>query len=121
MTRSAIAGLSSALVLLVMAALAPAASPIKGATYKGSVDGGQAKVTLKVSDTGEQLKFVLSCFGTTAVKKTGVKIDDDGKFEVNKPYFTATGKFVRRKKAKGSVSGTACFLNGATDWRANKT
>ena len=121
MTRSAIAGLASALALLVMAALAPAAPPIKGATYKGNVDGGQAKVTLKVSDTGEKLKFVLSCFGTTAVKKTGVKIDGDGKFKVTKPYFTATGKFVKRKKAKGSVSGTACFLNGATDWRATKT
>jgi hypothetical protein len=121
MTRSTIAAFASGLALLVMAAVAPAASPIKGATYKGNVEGGQAKVTLKVSDTGERLKFVLSCFGTTAVKKKGVRIDDEGKFKVTKPYFTATGKFVKRRKAKGTISGNACFLPNGAKWSANKT
>jgi hypothetical protein len=103
-----------------MAAVAPAASPIKGATYKGKVEGGDAKVTLKVSDTGKQLKFVLSCYGSTAVKKRHVPIGDDGKFEFNQPYFTASGKFVKRKKAKGSINGTACFLPTDASWSATK-
>ncbi len=121
MIRSTIAAFACVLALLAVAAVARAASPIKGATYKGNVEGGQAKVKLKVSDTGKKLKFVLSCFGTTAVKKSRVPIDDDGKFEVNKPYFTATGKFVKRKKAKGSISGTACFLSNGAQWSATKT
>ena len=120
MTRSTIAALASGLALLAIAAVALAASPIKGATYKGKVGDQGAIVKLKVSDSGEKLKFILSCFGTTAVKKKGVSIDDDGKFEVNKPYFTATGKFVKRKKAKGSISGTACFLSNGAGWSATK-
>jgi len=55
------------------------------------------------------------------VKKIRVPIDNDGKFEINKPYFTATGKFVKRKKAKGSISGTACFIPNEADWSATKS
>ena len=121
MSRSALTALACCLVLLASAAVAPAASPIKGATYKGNVKGADAKVTLKVSDSGKKLKFVLSCFGTTAVKKRGVPIDGDGKFEVNKPYFVATGKFVKRKKAKGEINGTACFISNGASWSAAKT
>lgn len=120
MTRPTIAALTCGLASLALAAAAPAASPVKGATYKGNVEGGQAKVTLKVSDTGKQLKFVLSCFGSTAVKKRHVPIGDDGKFEFNQTYFTATGRFVKRKKAKGSISGTACFLPSDASWSATK-
>jgi opacity protein-like surface antigen len=121
MIRSIVAASACGLALLAMAAVAPAASPIKGAKYKGSVEGGQAKVILRVSDTGKRLKFVLRCYGTTAVKKSRVPIDDDGKFEFNKPYFTATGKFVKRKKAKGSISGNACLLPSTANWTATKT
>ena len=121
MLRSTAVALTCALALLVAAAVAPAASPIKGATYKGNVKGADAKVTLKVSASGDKLKFVLSCFGTTAVKKRGVPIDSDGTFEFNKPYFTATGKFVKRKKAKGEINGTACFLSNGSGWSAAKT
>lgn len=121
MTRSTLTAIACGLALLAIAAVALAASPIKGATYKGNVKGAEAKVTLKVSSTGDRLKFVLSCFGTTAVKKSRVPIDNDGKFEINKPYFTATGKFVKRKKAKGSISGTACFIPNEADWSATKS
>jgi hypothetical protein len=120
MTRSTIAALACGLAVFALAAVAMAASPIKGATYKGNVKDGDAKVTLKVSDTGKQLKFVLSCFGNSAVKKRHVPIGDDGKFTVTQPYFTATGRFVKRKKAKGSINGTACFLPSDANWSATK-
>ena len=120
MTRSTLAALACGLALSAVAAVALAASPIKGATYKGNVKEGDAKVTLKVSDTGKQLKFVLTCYGSTAVKKRHVPIGDDGKFEFNQTYFTASGKFVKRKKAKGSINGTACFLPNDASWSATK-
>ena len=116
------AAVAAALMTLVLAPLAGAAAPIKRATYKGPVtSAGQqsVKVKLKVSSTGTRLTFVLSCFGSEAVRITGVKIAD-GKFTAAKPYFSAKGTFVTRRKAKGTISGNACFLNGSVSWRATK-
>ena len=118
MTRSLTAGLTAILICLLLAVAAPAAAPIKGATYRGKVEGG-AKVTLKISSTGTRLTFVLSCYGTEAVRIKRVKIKD-GKFVASKPYFTARGRFVTRRKAKGSTSGNACFLPNQAAWRATK-
>ena len=122
MTRHLQAGVAAALMTLVLAPLAGAAAPIKRATYKGQVTSGAqqpVKVKLRVSSTGTRLTFVLSCFGSEAVRITGVKIAD-GKFTATKPYFSAKGTFTTRRKAKGTISGNACFLNGTVPWRATK-
>ena len=122
MTRHLQAAVAAALMTLVLAPLASAATPIKRATYRGQVTSGAqqpVKVKLKVSSTGTRLTFVLSCYGSEAVRITGVKIAD-GKFTATKPYFSAKGTFVTRRKAKGTISGNACFLNGTVPWRAAK-
>lgn len=113
--------LMAGLAALMLAAAAPAASPVKGGTYRGKVtSGGEAKVTLKVSSTGRRLTFVLSCYGVEGARIKRVKITN-GRFVARKPYFEARGRFVTRRKAKGSISGNACFLQNAATWRATKT
>ena len=122
MTRHLQAAVAAALMTLVLAPLAGAAAPIKRATYKGRVTSGAqqpVKVKLKVSSTGKRLTFVLSCYGSEAVRITGVKIAD-GKFTATKPYFSAKGSFGTRRKANGTISGNVCFLNGTVPWRAAK-
>lgn len=109
---------------MLAAVVGAAEAPIKGATYKGKVTSGDTntpvKVRLKVSSSGKRLNFVLVCFGEDVITVKGVKITD-GKFTASDPpYFGASGRFVTRRKAKGSISGNACFLNGTVPWRARK-
>ena len=111
--------LAGVLAIVVLASTASAATPIKGAVYKGRA-GDSAKVRIKVSSTGKRLTFVLSCYGSEAVRITGVKITN-GRFTAYKPGFAARGRFATRRKAKGSISGNACFLSSSQSFRATKT
>jgi hypothetical protein len=124
MTRTTTAAIASCLSLLALAGTAPAASPVKGATYTGHIlhSDTPAKVKLKVSSTGRRLTFVISCYGNDAVRKKRVPIDADGKFVVTVLNFRATGTFVRRSKAKGRITyGSACFSQPSARWSATKS
>jgi hypothetical protein len=118
-TRSVEIALVALLAVVALAAPSIGATPIKGATYKGPVEGGDAKVTLKVSSTGKRLTFVLSCYGLEAVRIKRVRVRD-GKFVAARPSFVAKGRFVTRRKAKGTISGNACFLPQGAGFRAVK-
>jgi hypothetical protein len=98
--------------LFVVASVALAALPRAGRIYKGtSTANHKVKIVAETKHNLSLLRVVDSC--DTVTKWTDVKVKDDGTFKAVKSngdvdYYTVTGKFTRRSKAKGSISQVTC-------------
>lgn len=98
--------------LFTMTAVALAALPRAGRIYKGTSTANH-KVKL-VAETKHKLSLIRVVDECDEVQKFhDVRVKDDGSFKAvekfgETPIYTVEGKFVRRGKAKGTVSQTAC-------------
>ena len=95
-------------------AAAPAATPTKGATYRGETRNGD-RVTLKVAKAGKRVTFSLTCdSGGEAVKVRRMAVSESGEFSGTKRQsgrviLRVSGKFVSKRRATGTKSGVVCF------------
>jgi hypothetical protein len=111
-----------AFVSLALAAVAPAAGPRKGATYRGAMVQDKAPISLKVSRNGRfvtvSARFApLFCFGVAVTERQITKparIGRKGSFKAVIAYeFTLThkrtsklyvnGRFVTRRRVRGTA------------------
>jgi hypothetical protein len=96
----------------MMSAVAIAALPRPGRVYKGtSTAAHKVKIVAETQHNLSLLRVVDSC--DTVTKWTDVRVKADGTFKAVKKsgeavYYTVTGKFTRRSKAKGSISQVTC-------------
>ena len=112
MRRIAVATLVTLLGMSVAAA--PAATPTKGASYRGETRDGDS-VALKVAKKGKRVTFSLTCdSGGEAVKVRRMLLSDSGEFsgarrQSGRVILRVSGKFVSKRKATGTKSGVVCF------------
>ncbi len=95
-------------------AAAPAATPTKGATYRGETRDGDS-VVLKVAKAGKRVTLSLTCdSGGEAVRVRRMAVSESGEFSGSKRQsgrviLRVTGKFVSRRRATGTKFGVVCF------------
>lgn len=93
---------------------APAATPEKGATYRGQTRNGDS-VALTVSSTGKRVTLSLTCeSGGEPVRLRRMAVSDSGEFSGTKRQsgrviLRVSGKFKSKRKATGTKSGVVCF------------
>lgn len=111
--------------VFVAAAAATAATPRAGATYKGKLGDNSLPTVLKlkVSATKKSLNATIDC-GAGRLLMKNVRIDDQGRFQKTGTFGTAPGaikgRFVTRRKAKGTVSTNACFINSGAEFTVTR-
>ena len=101
-----------------------AAFPTHGATYEGRSEA-RDRVVLSVSERGHRLNARIRdrCGGRYQVKR--VQIKKKGRFQgralgpLSLPTLVLRGRFITKRKVRGSISTIACSP-GSRDYRAHR-